>query len=180
MLSIAIIILLIVGFFTGLRRGFILQAFHLVGFIIAYAVADIYYTKLAPKLTLWIPYPNFGNNSSLKLLSSNGHMEDAFYRAVAFVIIFLAVKIVLQIFGAMFDFIAHLPILKQLNIWAGGLLGFCEVYLVIFILLYIAALIPMEVVQKPLENSFVATEIVKNTPIFSQQIKHLWIEYIAA
>lgn len=180
MLDIAIILLLIFGFFNGLRRGFILQVFHLVSFIIAYVVADLYYDKLAPKLVLWIPYPNFSNNSSLKLFANNSHMEDAFYRAIAFVIIFFAVKIVLQIFGAMLEFIAQLPILKQLNVWAGGLLGFCEVYLIIFILLYIAALIPMEVLQKPLSNSYLAAEIIKNTPILSQNIKHLWIEYVAA
>lgn len=179
MLDIAIIILFIFGFFNGLRRGFILQAFHLASFIIAYVVANLYYTQFAPKLTLWIPYPNIGDNSTLKLLSVNGNMEDAFYRAIAFVIIFFAVKVVLHIIGAMLDFIAHLPILKQLNIWAGGLLGFCEIYLIIFILLYIAALIPIDSVQKPLEHSFMAAEIVKNTPIFSQHIKHLWLEYVA-
>jgi uncharacterized membrane protein required for colicin V production len=179
MLDIAIIILLIMGFFIGLKRGFILQLVHLTGFIIAYIIANIYYDQLAPKITLWIPYPSFGNSSTLKLLTGSHNMEDAFYRAIAFVIIFFAVKILLQIIANMLDFIAHLPILKQLNVWAGGLLGFCEVYLILFILLYIAALIPMEVIQHPLENSTLASEIVKHTPILSQQIKHLWIEYVA-
>jgi uncharacterized membrane protein required for colicin V production len=180
MLDLAIIILLIMGFFIGLKRGFILQLVHLTGFIIAYIVAYIYYDQLAPKLTLWIPYPDFGGDSMLTLFTGNSQMEDAFYRAIAFVIIFFAVKILLQIIGAMLDFIAHLPILKQLNVWAGGLLGFCEVYLILFILLYIAALIPMELVQHPLENSVLASQIVQHTPILSQQIKHLWIDYVAA
>ncbi|HJV16206.1 MAG TPA: CvpA family protein [Bacillales bacterium] len=179
MLDLAIIILLIMGYFIGLKRGFILQLFHLTSFIIAYIVAYIYYDQLAPKLTLWIPYPDFGGDSALKLFSEASHMEDAFYRAIAFVIIFFVVKILLQIIGAMLDFIAHLPILRQLNVWAGGLLGFSEVYLILFILLYIAALIPMEVFQSPLENSALASQIVNHTPILSQQIKHLWIEYIA-
>jgi uncharacterized membrane protein required for colicin V production len=179
MLDIAIIIILIMGFFMGLKRGFILQLVHLTGFIVAYIIANIYYDQLAPKITLWIPYPSFGNISTLKLLTGSHNMEDAFYRAIAFVIIFFAVKILLQIIGNMLDFIAHLPILRQLNVWAGGFLGFCEVYLILFILLYIAALIPMEVIQHPLENSTLASEIVKHTPILSQQIKHLWIEYVA-
>jgi uncharacterized membrane protein required for colicin V production len=180
MLDIAIIILLIMGFFVGLRRGFILQLIHLTGFIIAYAIANLYYLKLAPKLTLWIPYPNFGNSTTLKLLTDSNNMEAAFYRAIAFVIIFFAVKILLQIIGSMLDFIAHLPILRQLNVWAGGILGFCEVYLIIFILLYIAALIPMGVFQNHLDQSFLAKAIVNHTPILSQQIKSLWIEYTAA
>ena len=121
-----------------------MQLIHLTGFIIAYIVANIYYDDLAPKLTLWIPYPNFGENSTLKLLTNSSDMEAAFYRAIAFVIIFFAVKILLQIIGTMLNFIAHLPILRQLNVWAGGILGFCEVYLIVFILLYIAAVIPIE------------------------------------
>ena len=171
MLDLAIILLLVFGFFIGLRRGFILQLVHLTGFIIAYIVANLYYEDLAPKLTLWVPYPNLGTTSPLKLLSENGNMEDAFYRAIAFVIIFIAVKVVLQIIGSMLDFIAHLPIIKQLNVWAGGILGFAEVYLIIFILLYIGALVPMEVLQKPLDDSIMANLIVNHTPFLTSANK---------
>ncbi|MEH7106574.1 MULTISPECIES: CvpA family protein [Bacillaceae] len=173
MLDIAIILILIIGFFVGLKRGFILQLVHLTGFIIAYIVAFAYYQELAPKLTLWIPYPNLGEGTVLKVITDSSNVETAFYRAIAFVIIFFAVKILLQIIGSMLDFIAHLPILKQLNIWAGGLLGFMEVYLVIFILLYIAALIPMDVLQNPLNHSALAKSIVNHTPILSQQFKSM-------
>jgi uncharacterized membrane protein required for colicin V production len=176
MLDLAIIILLVIGFFVGLKRGFILQLFHLIGFIIAYIVANLYYEQLAPKLILWIPYPNLDNNLTLKLLTNSGNMEDAFYRAIAFVIIFFAVKILLQIIGAMLDFIAQLPILKQLNVWAGGILGFLENYLLIFILLYIAALIPMDIFQNTLDHSILAKAIVKHTPVFSAQLLNWWIK----
>ncbi|WP_342432526.1 CvpA family protein [Neobacillus sp. FSL H8-0543] len=180
MLDLAIILLLVFGFFIGLKRGFILQLVHLTGFIIAYIVANLYYEELAPKLLLWIPYPNLGTSSPLKLLTNSSNMEDAFYRAIAFVIIFFAVKILLQIIGSMLDFIAHLPILKQLNVWAGGILGFLEVYLIVFILLYIGALVPMEVIQNPLDHSVMANLIINHTPILSQQINSIWIEYSAA
>lgn len=180
MLDLAIIFILIIGFFVGLKRGFILQLFHLVGFIIAYIVANLYYEQLAPKLTIWIPYPNIGDNLTLKILTNSGNMETAFYRAISFVIIFFAIKILIQIIASMLDFIARLPILRQLNIWAGGLLGFLENYLLIFILLYIAALIPMAIFQDALEQSVLAKFIINHTPIFSEQIKKWWIEYSQA
>ena len=173
MLDLAILLFLIIGFFVGLKRGFIMQFVHIAGFIIAYIVAYLYYGELAPKLTLWVPYPNFGEGTTLKILTDSSSAETAFYRAIAFVIIFFAVKILMQIIGSMLDFIAHLPILRQLNIWAGGILGFLEIYLIIFIVLYIAALIPMELFQNPLDNSFLAKAIVNHTPILSQQIKGL-------
>ncbi|GAE45944.1 possible colicin V production protein [Mesobacillus boroniphilus JCM 21738] len=143
-------------------------------------MAYIYYDQLAPKLTLWIPYPNLGSNATLNLLFENANLEDAYYRAIAFAAIFFAVKILLQIIGSMLDFVAHLPILKQLNVWAGGFLGFVEVYLLLFIVLYIAALVPIQTIQGPLNDSILAENIIKNTPVFSQQIKQLWIEYMAA
>ncbi|XJZ26422.1 CvpA family protein [Bacillota bacterium Lsc_1132] len=179
MLDLILIFLFIMGFLVGLKRGFILQLIHFTGFIIAYIVANIYYDKLAPKLILWIPYPNFGNNSSLKLFTDSPQMEDAFYRGIAFVIIFFAVRIVLQIIGTMLDFIAHLPILRFLNVWAGGILGFFEVYLLVFILLFIAALVPMTVIQQPLAQSTLANLIVHHTPILSDQIKQLVMDYSA-
>ena len=177
MLDLILVILLFMGFFVGLRRGFILQLIHLTGFIIAYIVAKMYYNQLAPKLTLWIPYPNFGNNSSLKFFTDSPQTEEAFYRAIAFVIIFFAAKIVLQIIASMLDFIARLPILRLLNVWAGGILGFFEVYLLLFLLLFIAALVPVAALQGLMNQSVLANLIVNHTPILSEQIKRLVLEY---
>ena len=79
----------------------------------------------------------------------NVNLEDAYYRAIAFVVIFFAVKIILQIIGSMLGFYCTNSSVKQLNVWAGGLLGFLEVYLIIFIVLFIGALLPMEGIQRP-------------------------------
>ncbi|WP_338470452.1 CvpA family protein [Niallia sp. XMNu-256] len=175
MLDLIILIILIFGFLIGLKRGFILQFFHLTGFIIAFIVAYLYYDNLAPKLTLWVPFPNFSGESALSLLLDQVNLEDAYYRAIAFVVIFFAVKIVWQIIGSMLDFIAQIPVLKQLNIWAGGILGFVEVYLILLIVLFIGALLPVESIQVPLTNSILADVIVQHTPVFSNLIRDWWI-----
>jgi uncharacterized membrane protein required for colicin V production len=175
MLDLAVLIILCFGFLIGLRRGFILQLIHLTGFIIASIIAYLYYDQLAPKLTLWVPYPNLSTNLTLPSVFDNVNLEDAYYRAIAFVVIFFAVKILLQIIGSMLDFVAQIPVLKQLNIWAGGILGFIEVYLITFILLFIAALLPIESIQGSLTDSILAEFIIKQTPILSQLIQDLWI-----
>lgn len=177
MLDIALLVLLIIGFFTGLRRGLIMQLLHLTGDIIAYFAAYTYCNQLASKLAMWIPYPNFGGNASLKLLTGSPNLEAAFYHWLAFIIIFVIVKIILRFIARTLHTIAQLPILKQLNIWAGGILGFCEVYLILFILLYIAALIPSAAIQNTLDHSMLAGAIVNHTPVLSQQLKQLWTEY---
>ena len=165
MLDLAVLIILCFGFLMGLRRGF----------VIASIIAYLYYDQLAPRLTLWVPYPNLSTNLTLPSVFDNVNLEDAYYRAIAFVVIFFAVKILLQIIGSMLDFVAQIPVLKQLNIWAGGMLGFIEVYLIMFILLFIAALLPIESIQGSLTDSILAEFMIKQTPILSQLIQDLWI-----
>lgn len=175
MFDLILIIILLMGFIIGLKRGFILQFVHLTGFIVAYIVAYLYYDDLAPKLNLWVPYPTFGDAETMKLIFEETNLESAYYRAISFAILFFATKIVMQIIGSMLDFVANLPLLKQINGIAGGLLGFVEVYLIVFLLLFIGALLPIEIVQSHINDSFMAKAIVQHTPIFSGKIKDMWI-----
>ncbi len=175
MLDLLIIGLLVFGVLIGIKRGLILQLIYLTGFIIAFIVAKLYSNDLAEKLELWVPYPSLGSDIPFDMLFQDGDLESAYYRGIAFVAIFFFVKILLHIIGSMLDFIAHLPVLKQFNKLAGGIFGFLEIYFIAFIVLYIAALIPIESIQTALHNSVLAEGIVKHTPIISQDIKELWI-----
>ncbi|MBM7660606.1 putative membrane protein required for colicin V production [Bacillus mesophilus] len=175
MLDLAIILILGIGFLIGLRRGFILQIVHLTGFIAAFVVSYLYFDDLAPKLELWVPYPVVNDGGMMSLIFTHEDLEMAYYRAIAFAMLFFGTKIMMQILGSMLDFLAHLPILKQLNGWAGAVLGFVEVYLIVFILLYIGALVPVEMIQAHMQDSFIAMSIVQHTPIFSGTIHDLWI-----
>ncbi|WP_026693711.1 CvpA family protein [Peribacillus kribbensis] len=177
MLDLIIIVILLMGLIVGLKRGFILQLVHLTGFAAAFIAAWVYYNDLAPKLKLWIPFPTLGDTDSMKMIFHTARLDDAYYNAIAFAIIFFGVKIIWQLIGSMLDFIAHIPIIKQLNRLGGGILGFVEVYLLIFILLYIAALVPVESIQNPLNHSFMATAMVKDTPVLSSMVKELWFKY---
>ena len=145
----------------------------MTGFIISFIIAYIYYDQLAPKLTLWVPYPVLDEQSTLNMIFETTNLDQAYYRVIAFAIIFFAARILFQIIGSMLDFLAHLPILKQLNVLGGGILGFIEIYIVIFILLYIAALLPISMVQTLLNDSFIAEFMVTHTPVLSDQVQDL-------
>ena len=174
MLDIILLVILLMGIAIGLRRGFILQLIHITGFIVAFIVAYLYYDELAPKLELWVPFPVIGESSSFDMLFETIGLDNAYYNAIAFIILFFGAKIIWQIFGSMLDFIAQFPILKQLNRWGGGILGFLETYLITFILIYVAALLPIQTVQESLQGSFLATAMVEHTPVLSATIKDLW------
>ncbi|SFD59407.1 Uncharacterized membrane protein, required for colicin V production [Lentibacillus persicus] len=167
-------LLLIFGFFIGLKRGFILQAFHLIGFIAAFILAALYYDELADRLALWIPYPELEDNGAWADFLQALPLEGAFYNAISFAIIFFAVKVLLQIIASMLDFVAELPILNSLNKILGAILGFAEMYLIIFIVLYILALTPLTEIQAWVNDSAIALFIIEHTPFLSEQIKTLW------
>jgi uncharacterized membrane protein required for colicin V production len=177
MLNLILLIILIAGFAVGARRGLILQLVHLTGFVAAYVIAYKYSGMLAPQLKLWIPYsPDSAAHTFFSTLKGL-NLETSFDQAIAFVIIFIAVKIVWQILGSMLDFLADLPILRTFNRWLGAMFGFVEVYLVLFILLYIGALTPYMHIDQSVDHSSVAHFMIQNTPGFSQTVQHLWLQY---
>jgi len=178
MVDFILFIVLLGGLLIGLKRGFILQFIYFAGFIIAYVVAVMYYDDFAPKLTLWVPYPQVGDSNPVFALLSGDHLEEAYYRAIAFFLLFVGTKILMQIIGSMLDFVAMLPLLKQVNRLLGGLFGFVETYLILFIVLFFAALLPIEGVQNILNQSALANFIVNHTPYFSDKIHELWITYM--
>ncbi|GAB3803887.1 CvpA family protein [Virgibacillus kimchii] len=179
MFNFILIILLLFGFLMGLKRGFILQLFHLIGFIAAFIVAVMYYEDLGERISIWIPYTNLPDDSAWAEFLQALPLEAAFYNAIAFAIIFFAVKIILQIIASMLDFVASLPLINSVNKILGSVLGFIEVYLILFIILYIMALTPIGMIQMWINDSGVALFMLENTPYFSEKIQELWFTHIA-
>ncbi|SHN06667.1 CvpA family protein [Gracilibacillus kekensis] len=176
MVNIILIFLLIIGIFVGLRRGFILQVLHLTGFIIAFIVAALYYDDIASRLELWIPYPELMSDASWAVFLESLPLEAAYYNAIAFGALFFVTKIVLQIIATMLDFVADLPFLRFVNSWLGSILGFVEVYLLLFVALYILALAPVSYVQDLINDSSIATYIIEETPVLSDKLSTYWFE----
>src|SRR5699024_4225838 len=174
MLNLILFVVLVFGFLMGLKRGFILQLLHLVGFIIAFVVAVAYYKPLAEKVSLFVPYPDLKGDSGWISFLDALPLEQGFYNAIAFAMIFFGVKIVLQIIATMLDFVAALPILSLVNRLLGAILGFIEVYLIVFVILFIAALTPLEFAQNWVSHSSIAQFIIEKTPILSKKIIDLW------
>ncbi|MFC3040061.1 CvpA family protein [Virgibacillus xinjiangensis] len=179
MVDFILILLLIFGFLMGMKRGFILQLFHLTGFIIAFIVAVMYYDVLGDRLALWVPYPDLGEDHAWAEFLQGLPLEVGFYNAVSFAVIFFAVKMILQIIASMLDFVASIPLLRSVNKILGSLLGFVEVYLLLFIILYILALTPLAGIQSWVNGSSVALFILEHTPYFSGKITELWLAHVA-
>lgn len=177
MLDIILLFIFIASLVVGAKRGFIVQAIHIGSFFIALIVAYIYYKPLAQKFVFWIPYPGFTENNTATLILDSLDVDRTFYRVIAFAVIFFVVKIAIQIVGSMFDFLAYLPVLGSINRLLGAILCFIEFYIIIFIGLYVIALLPLENVQMVLRKSIITGMMLENTPILTSMFQNWWYIY---
>ncbi|WP_042474841.1 CvpA family protein [Bacillus ndiopicus] len=177
MLDIILLVVLLISCIIGAKRGFIVQVIHLGSFLIALLVAYIYYKPLAQKFVLWVPYPGFTEDATMTLVLDTLDVDRTFYRVIAFALIFFITKLVLQIIGSMFDFLTYLPILGSLNRLLGAVFGFVEFYFIIFIALYVFALLPVEVVQNVLNKSILTSLILEHTPVVTKMFQSWWYIY---
>lgn len=173
MLTIIIAVCLIIGFIVGFRRGLLLQLMHFISMFASYIIAYMYYQPLAKKIYNYIPFMTVPDDVS-KFIFHHIDLEKAYYNVVAFAIIFFASKIVIQVIVSLFDILSNLPILKHLNKFFGGIFGVIEVYILLFIALYILVMVPHEAIQNKIKQSTLATTIVTKTPILSSQALYWW------
>lgn len=177
MIDLIIIILLIAGVLTGVGRGVLYQLVNLVGLVIALIVAVLGYKALAEKFVMLVPYPTVSDETALKFGMEGADLMQTFYNVLAFVLIFFVVKFVFKVIASLINFIQHIPVLGGFNRILGGLLGFIQVYLMLFLLLYILALLPVASIQNFIDSSILTNLILKYTPLISTMFQHLWFVY---
>lgn len=173
MVDIIISLLLVMGFVLGLRRGLVLQLVKLVSFIVAYLVAYWYCKDLAPALQKIIPYP-FKQEVNVPNWIDANSMETVFYQAIAFIVLFIITKIAFTLLGQLLNMFTEIPVLRQINALGGAILGFLEVYIILFVLIVVGTILPIEQVQTSLNQSSISKVIVDDTPILSEKVKELW------
>src|SRR5690606_13621166 len=104
-------------------------------------------------------------------------LDQTFYRLLAFVLIFITVKFLLQLIASMFDFLKYLPVMGFISRFFGAGLGFIEFYIVLFFVLYVLAMLPLDIIQNALDHSILANAMFKHTPIISETVKNWWYIY---
>lgn len=172
-MDLVIVILFAAGVVIGFRRGFILQAVHLIGFLVAYIVAYRYFDQVSPMLKTWLPYPlteEAGSSLWLQMID----VEGMYYAAIAFGLLFFGTKIALQIIGRLLHVITLLPGLNIANRALGGVLGFIEVSIIIFVIVHVMLFIPWSTGQMWLSESVIGTWMTEQTPFVSNQLQELW------
>src|SRR5699024_11700192 len=89
MLTIIILIALLTSFYSGYRRGLVLQLIRLVGYIITFVLATRYFQPLAEIVEMLIPFSSVQPDTNLAFYdeATSFFIYDAFYRVIPFILI---------------------------------------------------------------------------------------------
>lgn len=60
----------------------------------------------------------------------------------------------------------------------GAVLGLIEFYFIMFVLLYVLALLPIDMIQNLISGSVLTGWMLEHTPILSEMVKNWWYIYI--
>lgn len=132
-MDILLLIILAVGFISGLFSGAIKQVISLAAFLIGFVVACLYYQRLADVMTDFLSMA-------------------ALCKVVAFVLLWVVVPIAVKVIASLLTSVLNfVPVLGLLNRLLGGLLGMVKYSLVLGALIWLFAstnLIKEETMQK--------------------------------
>lgn len=181
-LSITIIILLLLGFYAGYRRGVLCEAVYLGGYALSFWAAIYFYRPLANKLSLWVPYPTPQLDSPLYFYSKNLllTLDRSFYAALAFMLILFIGWLIVRFIGALcykLTFVgSHFQFVRIASGLLGGVVHTIIIYIGTTLFLVLASFLPLSDVQEALDLSPIASSMIEESPILSQKLYNLWVE----
>ncbi|WP_040984205.1 CvpA family protein [Oceanobacillus jeddahense] len=161
-LTLIILLILVGGFFIGLRQGFVFQFVNITGFIVSLVAASLFFNDITPHIS-WIPYPG----------AADSYLATIYHQTIAFLLLFIGTKILWNILGSILNFFANLPLISLVNRWLGGAFGFVKVYLAVFLLLNLVAFVPIVSLQQAVSDSTLAQTMMQRTPVLSEKIEEL-------
>lgn len=167
-LSAVIITILIVGVLGGMSRGLIKQAVLLIGLVVCLIFAFSLRTPIATFMYEYLPFFKFGG-----LFSGVSIINILLYELIAFLIIFsllyLVLRILLKITGIIEKILDMTIILGFFSKIGGGIVGFIEAYILVFVFLFVCNQPFIRVTG--LDSSKVGNFILDKTPVMSGAIE---------
>ena len=167
-LDAVIITILIVGVLGGMSRGLIKQLVLLFGLVVCLVFAFSLRTPIATFMYEYLPFFKFGG-----LFSGVSIINILLYELIAFLIIFsllyLVLRILLKITGIIEKILDMTIILGFFSKIGGGIVGFIEAYILVFVFLFVCNQPFIRVTG--LDSSKVGNFILDKTPVMSGAIE---------
>ncbi|MEO3943829.1 CvpA family protein [Gorillibacterium sp. CAU 1737] len=162
-----IVILLLVAFVFGWKRGLITQLLSLASLLIAWYAAYRLTPVFLPILDDLLPAELAGRIGHYEEKLGGLGLEQPLLRALTFILIVLAVKLALTLVGYLLNFIAKAPGLNGLNRFGGGLLALLEAAVLTSLVIYALSVLPGDRFREKMAGSqavdFIMDQVPKRT-----------------
>lgn len=178
MIDIIIIVLLLLGTYLGYSRGMVRQLFNIVAVVLGYIVSFALSSRLALIFFSASPASNeLVNKFNDSLAGLN--ISAGYYKIIAFFLIFFIVRFGIQLVGNMLGLVAKLPVINTANKLLGAVLGFVEIYLIIFVCIYLVFVLQISAeFHQSLINAKLPVIIFEQTPILSEMVLEKFFNYV--
>lgn len=160
-----LLIAIVLWVIRGYVRGFISQLVSLVGLFVAFLAAYFLYDEVAVIVAKIIPITAWHKYEEYELFINILNLDAYFYNAIAFGVIFFAVKIGLSIVAYVLNIIAKAPVLNMINKLTGLALAVIEAAIILVIIINVMSAIPNDTTQSLLANSSIAQYILTKMPL---------------
>ncbi len=172
-ISLIIVLLLIIAYRAGARRGLVQTIVNVVGYVAVIFAAGFLAHAYGPDLAEKMPRIADEGNGFLTVAGIN--LNSAFYQIMLFWIFAIGLGIVFRMISGSIGIFTKMPAVSSVNRILGGLASFSMMYAVIFFALLFAGSWPNAGVRNSVDDSTVARFILNKTPGLSEKIISEWL-----
>ena len=173
MITLLILLILFIGAYSGYKNGIMLQLIKAIGYVIAFMYAFDYYEWVSEYLFLLIPYPTpFAPESNPYYFYDDSFMfslDLSYYQIISFLLIFIIGWVIVRVLTQLISYtVNQIKVPEPYNGIGGAVIGFIMNYIVTFYLIFLASLIPVDLIQDQIADSSLAETMLTSTPSLSE------------
>lgn len=175
--NIILLLVLALAFYQGYRQGLAMQLIRLATYVVTFILATNYIDTISSWIEMIIPFPAIQPDTEFIFYSEelSFFVDDAFYRVIAYILVFIFGMMLSKLLSVFLSKIQHYQFLETANGVLGGFINIVLCYLMIFMVLFLLSLLPIEWVQQQFVNYPTLYWIVSSTPIISQWAMDAWL-----
>ena len=177
--TLAIIIILLLSIYVGIKRGIIYQLIMTIGFVLSYWIAINQYKVISYYVELIVPYgmPTSTDENPFVLYSQDliFNMRHAFYQGLSFFIVLALGWFITRLVGRLLQFISDLQVDSYVNLIGGAIISFFVHYVALFFILFVLSALPLNFIQRQFRSSSLSRAIVQYTPLLSEDAYQNWV-----
>ena len=177
MIGILLLVVFVLAFYNGARRGTALQGIHLIGFIISLFIAKNMYEAIGKKIELYVPYMSVTEDTKMVFFTQQQSfdLDHSFYAAFAYICLVILAWFVVKFLAVFFIGLRYTKLFGKFDWIISGLLNVGMVYVLLFFIVFLLALIPIDFLQNLMDKGTIGHFIFKNTPVLSDYYYQMWI-----